>query len=136
MVPISITYDGKLRCTAVHGPSGARLITDAPKDNQGEGASFSPTDLLATAYGTCLMTIMGIVARRDGIALEGTRVDVEKHMTAAPPRRVARLAIRITPPATVPRERRQTLEQAARTCPVALSVGSDVAVDLAFAWPD
>lgn len=136
MVPISITYRGDLRCEAVHGPSGTRLVTDPPVDNQGRGESFSPTDLLATAYGTCMATIMAIVARRDGIALEGLRVEVEKHMTAAPPRKVARLVVRFAMPAGLAAAARPKLEAAARTCPVALSVHPDVAVEVAFAYPD
>lgn len=136
MVPISITYRGDLRCEAVHGPSGVRVITDAPVDNQGKGESFSPTDLVATAYGACMSTIMGIVARRDGLALDGLRVDVEKHMTAAPPRRISRLAIRVAMPAGLAREARTRLEAAARACPVALSVHPDVQVEIAFAYPD
>lgn len=134
MVPISIAYLGGLRCEAVHGPSGVRLITDAPVDNQGRGESFSPTDLLATAYGTCMMTIMGIVAKRDGLALEGARVEVEKHMTPAPPRRVARLLLRVRLPAALDPAQRAKLEQAARACPVALSVSPDIAIDCAFTY--
>jgi len=136
MVPISITYRGDLRCEAVHGPSGVRLVTDAPIDNQGRGESFSPTDLLATAYGTCMTTILGIVARRDGLALAGLRVEVEKHMTAAPPRRIERLAVRLAMPSGIAPAARPRLEAAARACPVALSVHPDVRVEVSFAYPD
>lgn len=136
MVPISISYLGDLRCAAVHGPSGVRLITDAPVDNQGKGESFSPTDLLATAYGACMTTIMGIAAKRDGIALTGLTVAVEKHMTSAPPRRVARLVLRFAMPAGLAAAQRVKLEAAARACPVALSVSPEVATEIAFAYPD
>ena len=132
MVPITVTYLGDLRCEAVHGPSGTRLITDAPVDNQGKGESFSPTDLLATAYATCMTTIMGIVAKRDGIPLGGTRVEIEKHMSATPPRRVARLVLRFTMPAALTIEQRTKLEKAAHTCPVALSVSPDVFIEASF----
>lgn len=136
MVPISITYHGDLRCEALHGPSGVRLLTDAPVDNQGKGGSFSPTDLLATAYGTCMATIMGIVARRDAIGLAGMRIDIEKHMTAAQPRKVARLVLRFAMPAGIAADARAKLEKAAHGCPVALSVHPDLVVDAAFAYPD
>lgn len=134
MVSITVNYLGDLRCEAVHGPSGTRLITDAPVDNQGKGESFSPTDMLATAYGTCMVTIMGIVAKRDGIALGGVRVEIEKHMSATPPRRVARLVLRFTMPAALTAEQRAKLEKAAHSCPVALSVSPDVFIEASFSY--
>lgn len=134
MVPISIFYRGDLRCEAGHGPSGVRLITDAPVDNQGKGESFSPTDLVAAAYGTCMTTIMGIVARRDGIALDGLQVEVEKHMTTTPPRRIARLVLRFTMPPGIAVAARTRLEAAARSCPVALSIHPDVQVEATFSY--
>lgn len=134
MVPIIITYLGDLRCEAVHGPSGTCLVTDAPVDNQGKGESFSPTDLLATAYGTCMITTMGIVAKRDGIALSGVRIEVEKHMTAAPPRRVERLVLRFHMPQSLSAEQRAKLERTAHGCPVTLSVSPAVQIDAVFAY--
>ena len=134
MVPISVSYLGDLRCEAVHGPSGVRLITDAPVDNHGKGESFSPTDLMATAYGACMTTIMGIVAKRDGIQLAGLRLDIEKHMTASPPRRIAKLVLRFAMPAGLSPADRIKLEAAARACPVALSTSADVAIDVPFAF--
>ena len=98
MVKISIDYMGGLRCSAEHGPSGDTLTTDAPADNQGKGEAFSPTDLVATALGTCMATIMGIYARGREIPLEGMSVEVSKEMTPAPPRRIARLAVTINVP--------------------------------------
>src|SRR5436190_8383122 len=95
-VQIEITYQGGLRCEAMHGPSGAKLATDAPVDNQGRGESFSPTDLVATALGTCIMTIMGIVAERGGLDLAGTQVHVTKEMLAAPVRRIGKLTVTVT----------------------------------------
>ena len=92
MVQINVTYQGGLRCQAVHGPSGTTLVTDAPVDNHGKGESFSPTDLVATALGACIPTVMGIVAEREKIDLTGMRVTVQKEMSAEPPRRIARLA--------------------------------------------
>ncbi len=136
MVSIQIDYTGGLRCTATHGPSGAKLATDAPKDNQGLGESFSPTDLLATALVTCMLTIMGIVARKNGFKLDGARGFVEKHMVADPQRRVGRLPIRIELPPGLPKESRPLLEQAALTCPVHLSVHPAIERPVTFVYPD
>ena len=80
MTTITCRYDGQLRCQAVHAPSGCLLTTDAPVDNQGRGEAFSPTDLVATALATCILTILGITAERHGIALEGSEARVEKSM--------------------------------------------------------
>jgi uncharacterized OsmC-like protein len=91
-VRIEVQYEGELHTSARHGPSGAVLETDAPKDNEGKGESFSPTDLLATALGTCMLTVMGILARRKGWELKGARVSVDKDMVADPVRRVGRRA--------------------------------------------
>jgi uncharacterized OsmC-like protein len=132
MVKISIDYTGGLHCTARHGPSGATLETDAPVDNQGKGESFSPTDLVATALGSCMATIMGIYARRKGIALEGMRIEVSKEMTAAAPRKIARLAVEIWMPAGLARD--PALEQAALTCPVHHSLHPDVEKPVEFHW--
>lgn len=134
MVHIDIAYRGELRCGAVHGPSGAELITDAPVDNHGKGASYSPTDLLATALGTCMLTIMGIAARREEVALEGARVRVQKGMVADPRRRVGRLDVRFELPDVPDPEVRARLEAAAHTCPVAESLNAGIEVPVEFAW--
>jgi putative redox protein len=134
MVPISIAYRGELRCHATHGPSLVELLTDAPVDNHGKGQSFSPTDLLATGYATCILTTMAIVAGRDGIALDGARVAVEKHMTATAPRRIAMLVARLSLPASVPVDARAKLERAGHACPVALSLHPDVQQVVEFTW--
>src|SRR5688500_7555874 len=126
MVTITATYDGNLRCTATHGPSGARLATDAPKDNEGMGASFSPTDLVATALATCTITTMGILARREGIDMQGARVTVEKQMVATPRRRIGALPVTITVPGRLDAQQKQKLENAARSCPVHASLHPDV----------
>lgn len=136
MVTISITYQGQLRCRAVHDQSGAAILTDAPLDNQGRGESFSPTDMVAAGLGTCMCTIMGIVAKRDGIALEGTQIRVEKHMTTTPPRRIARLTVAFTMPSGIDAAARIKLERAAHTCPVALSLHPDITVEASFTYPD
>jgi putative redox protein len=138
MVPIHVRYDGQLGCTAEHGPSQARLQTDAPLDNQGKGASFSPTDLVATGLGTCMLTTMAIVARRKGYRIEGCELRVEKHMTAVLPRRIERLAARLTAPSEIAAglhaEARALLEHTARTCPVALSLSPEITLELQFRW--
>ena len=134
MVQIDIDYRGELRCGAVHGPSEAQLVTDAPVDNHGKGASYSPTDLLATALGTCMLTIMGIAARREEVDLEGTRVTVIKGMVADPRRRIGRLEVRFELPAIADADVRGRLETAARTCPVAESLSPGVELPVEFAW--
>ena len=84
MVSIQMEYQGDLHCKAVHGPSSTELFTDAPKDNQGRGESFSPTDLVATALGTCILTTMGIMARTLNVDITGATATVEKDMTTSP----------------------------------------------------
>ena len=98
MVTITSLYDGGLRCTATHGPSGVTLITDAPVDNHGKGESFSPTDLVATAVANCMMTVMGIAAERHGIDLKGTSVTIGKEMSSDLPRRIVGLRSMMTIP--------------------------------------
>ncbi len=134
MVNISSTYEGNLRCRAVHGPSGTVLVTDAPVDNHGKGESFSPTDLVATALGTCIMTTMAIVADRRGITLDGMTAETEKVMTASPPRRIASLKTRITIPLPADHEARSVLEQTAHACPVHKSLHPDIDASLEFVW--
>jgi putative redox protein len=138
VVDIDITYEGELHCTAIHRPSRARLETDAPVDNQGRGDSFSPTDLVATGLGVCMATVMGILARKKGYAIEGMRVHVRKVMTATPPRRIARLEAELTlsaeQGAALGPEARAELEQAAHTCPVRLSLLDAIEVPVQFDW--
>jgi len=136
MVEIDVVYKGKLRCQATHGPSGTQLITDAPKDNMGEGSSFSPTDLVGTALGTCMMTIMGIVAQREELDLAGATVHVVKEMSAQPPRRIAKLTVDFTIPTPTTEEQRQKLRNAAMTCPVHKSLHPDVEMVINFNWAE
>ena len=134
MVSIQMEYQGDLHCVAVHGPSGTVLNTDAPKDNQGRGESFSPTDLVATALGTCILTTMGILARTLGIDITGATATVEKEMTSAPPRRIERLTVKIHMPHAVSEENQLKLERAAHTCPVEKSLHPDVELPISFVW--
>jgi putative redox protein len=138
MVQIDVVYQGKLHCLATHGPSAVGLTTDAPVDNHGQGASFSPTDLVATALGTCMLTTIGIRTRDRSFPLEGTRLQVTKHMTATLPRRIAKLDVEIWVPqaAAFDPGDRQLLEQIAHTCPVRLSILDAIEVPVAFHWQE
>jgi uncharacterized OsmC-like protein len=132
MVKVTVEYRGDLHCSATHGPSGATIETDAPVDNQGKGESFSPTDLVGTALGSCMATIMGIYARQKGIVLEGMRLEVTKEMTQTAPRKIARLATEIWMPSGMARN--PALEHAALTCPVHQSLHPDVEKPVNFHW--
>ena len=135
-VEIDTEYVGELRCNATHGPSGATLSTDAPTDNGGKGASFSPTDLVATALGTCVMTILGLVAERHEVDLKGTRVQVTKVMVTTPVRRIGSLRTVVTIPsgAVEDASMRERLEAAARTCPVHQSLHPDTDAPIEFVY--
>jgi putative redox protein len=137
-VEIDVRYLGELHCEAVHRPSHSTLLTDAPTDNGGKGEAFSPTDLVATGLGTCLLTMVGIVARRRTLDLRGAQVHVVKEMTAAPDRRIGRLTATLTMPAglALDDESRALLERSARTCPVKQSLHPDTAVEIEFVYPD
>lgn len=131
MVKIEASYDGELRCTATHGPSGTKLITDAPVDNMGKGESFSPTDLLATSMLTCIMTIVGIRAQSKDIDISGMKGTVEKSMEANP-RRVGKLEINISLPNNLSIEDRSWLITEGCNCPVCHSVSENMEVDITF----
>ena len=134
MVTMRLEYEGDLHCRAVHGPSGTALATDAPKDNQGRGESFSPTDLVATALGTCMLTVMGIAARTLRLDISGATATVVKEMTTAAPRRIASLAVTIQVPQTISPEDRLKLERAVHTCPVHKSLHPDIEMPIEFSW--
>jgi putative redox protein len=134
MVAIQVEYQGDLHCKAVHGPSRAELTTDAPTDNQGRGESFSPTDLVATALGTCMLTVMGILARTLKIDVSGATATVEKEMTSTVPRRIQSLTVRIHVPRALSSEDQQKLERAAHTCPVHKSLHPDIHTPIEFTW--
>jgi len=138
MIDIDVIYEGQLHCDATHRPSGATLATDAPVDNHGRGESFSPTDLVGAALGTCMATVMGIHARKQKLPLEGARLNVQKFMTTSPPRRIAKLAVRIEMPESarsIDAATRGELEHIANTCPVRLSVLDAIDVPVEFVWP-
>jgi len=131
MVRIEATYDGDLRCTAIHGPSGMQLVTDAPVDNKGKGESFSPTDLLATSMLTCVMTIVAIRADSKGIDVSGMNGSVEKSM-AANPRRIAKLEVIVDLPSNLSMDDRAWLITEGCNCPVCVSVSESMEVDVTF----
>lgn len=134
-VEINARYDGNLRCTIMHGPSGVEIETDAPTDNFGKGERFSPTDLVATALATCIMTTIGIVARRKGWDVSGMRARVVKEMTSDGPRRIARLPVELWMANDLPPEARQQVENAARACPVHKSIHPDIQAPVVIHWP-
>lgn len=134
-VEITAVYNGDLRCTVTHGPSGSLLETDAPVDNCGKGERFSPTDLVASAMATCIMTTIGIVAQRKGWDVSGMRAKVIKEMSSAPPRRIARLPVELWMARDLPPEARQQVENIARSCPVQKSLGEGVEIPVTVHWP-
>ncbi|MGC4017013.1 MAG: OsmC family protein [Luteolibacter sp.] len=134
MVEIRIDYEGDLHCNALHVPSGNRIATDAPVDNNGRGEAFSPTDLVATALGACMATVIGIVAKRKEIAVEGMKVVVRKHMSEDLPRRIAKLEVDMTVPLSADHPERKVLESAARGCPVHYSLHPDIEVVMTWKW--
>ena len=136
MVKIKIVYEGGLHCRATHEPSGSAIVTDAPKDNQGKGEAFSPTDLLAASFGTCMMTVMGITASRHNIDLKGTTVDVIKEMATDPVRRIGSVTVTLRMVPGIPADKRQMLENAAYACPVHKSLHPDVKTPIQFVYPD
>lgn len=126
-------YLGNKKARLKHEPSGAELITVAPKDNFGDGSSFSPTDLVASALGACMMLILSIPAEREGIDLSGMRFRVEKEMNSAP-RRIGRLTLELHLPARLSAAERERMERMAHACPVLRSLHPDVAVDPRFLY--
>ena len=134
MSTITTVYSGQLRTKATHNASGNSIITDAPLDNNGRGEAFSPTDLVCAALGSCMTTIMGIVANRHELNIDGTRIEITKIM-AAKPRRIAEIILQFTlPPHNFSEKDKALLENAARTCPVAFSLHPDVKQTVTFKY--
>jgi len=134
MVNISIKYTGDLHCDATHGPSRANLATDAPTDNKGKGEAFSPTDLVATALGTCISTTMGIKAQELGVNLKGMTVDVKKEMSQDAPRRIVALPSEVHIPLPPNSPHREILEKTALNCPVHKSLPPEINRPTRFFW--
>jgi len=133
MTQVKILYSHFLRTECLH-ESGAHFPTDAPKDNGGQGSTFSPTDLIGTALGSCMLTLMGIQAKKLGFALEHTTAEVEKQMAPDLPRRIGKLIVRIRSSMELTSEIRAKLEQAALTCPVHASLHPSIEQQITFEW--
>lgn len=134
MIEIRIGYEGELRCSAVHGPSKNVVTTDAPVDNNGKGEAFSPTDLVATALGTCMATVMGMAAERKKISLEGLKLKVGKVMSDDQPRRIARLEVEIDMPIAEDHPDKKLLQSTVLGCPVHHSIHPDIQVPIVWRW--
>jgi len=130
-VEMTAEGDGALHTVLTHGPSGTRLLTDAPRDNGGEAGSFSPTDLVASGLLVCMLTTMAIVARRENIPWGLTRGRVEKHMTPAP-RRIGKLVVELWLPPGLSSEQRARMQHTAETCPVYRSLHPDVKISVTY----
>jgi putative redox protein len=127
-----IVYSGNLRTEATHLKSGKTIITDAPIDNNGKGEAFSPTDLLATSLGCCMITIMGIIANNNNIQIDGTTIEITKIMESNP-RRVSEVIVEFKMNGNAySGKEKQLLENAARTCPVAKSLSADLKQTIIF----
>lgn len=136
MVEIKLTYEGGLHCSAIHMPSGNTLVTDAPLDNNGRGEAFSPTDLVATALGACMATVIGIVAKRKELAVEGMAINVRKFMSDDQPRRIKRVELDLLLPLPASHPDRKLLESTARGCPVHHSIHPDIEVVMNWIWQE
>ncbi|AMR28014.1 osmotically inducible protein OsmC [Hymenobacter psoromatis] len=127
-------YEGHLRTEATHTASGTVIQTDAPVDNHGRGEAFSPTDLVGTALGTCILTTMAIVAERHQVDLVGSSFRMEKIMSQEPPRRIAQLTVELHLPAALSPADRALMERTAHTCPVALSLNPEIRQEVRFVY--
>lgn len=134
-VQVSGRYKGNLGVELTHGPSGAQWSTAAPVDNNGDGSSFSPTDMVAAGLGACMLTLIAIVGGRDGVDLDGLGFTAHKHMKADP-RRVGQVELVITMPAGLSTGQRKKLENAALTCPVKQTLDAEVETPVEFQYPD
>ncbi len=128
-----VTYTGGLRTTCEHVASGNQFITDAPVDNNGLGQAFSPTDTVATALASCMLTMMGIKANGMPEQLEGAYAEITKHM-ASDPRRIKKIEVTLFMPASVSDKNRKILENTARTCPVLYSIHPEIEKVISFHW--
>lgn len=134
MVKVKINYEGGLRCALEHEKSGKTFQTDAPVDNNGKGESFSPTDLCASALGSCIATIIGMQMEALGLDLTGMRIEVQKEMTAELPRRIAKLTTEIWLPIELNDDQQWKVEIAAKNCPVHHSLSPEIEKPMIFHW--
>ncbi|MES2432093.1 MAG: OsmC family protein [Bacteroidota bacterium] len=130
----TVSYEGNLRCSATHLQSGTSIETDAPTDNRGKGESFSPTDLICTALGTCMITTMAMKAMDMNIELKGTSIAVKKHMIPDP-RRIGKIDVEVTFPALQLEEKdRIIIQRVGDNCPVIKSLHPDVELNISYKW--
>ncbi|MFN8438489.1 MAG: OsmC family protein [Cytophagales bacterium] len=136
MATASIVYKGELRNLATHLASGVQIISDAPVDNHGKGEAFSPTDLTATSLGLCMMTIMGIYAQKNNIDLKDSTISISKIMSKELPRRIVEIGVELHIKTTniLTEDQKKALENAAHTCPVALSLHPEIKQNVIFSW--
>lgn len=134
MIEINVEYLGDLHCVVEHGPSGQKFITDAPTDNQGKGEYFSPTDLVATAMGSCIATIMGILARNNNIDIVGMKIKVQKEMMNQPYRRIKKLHLNIEFPHKLNEHDFTIMKNVIKTCPVTRSLHPDIEVEVNYGF--
>lgn len=135
MATVKAKYLGDLRVESTHLASGAKILTDAPLDNQGKGEAFSPTDLCATSLAACALTIMGIYGKNHGVDITGAEAEVTKKMSASPPRRIAEIDVIFTmPDHEYSDKEKQSLERAAVSCPVHLTLHPEVKQNIVFRW--
>jgi putative redox protein len=132
-VEVNCIYEGNLTVSSTHAPSGSIIHTTAPVDNGGTGSLFSPTDLIAASLGSCMLTIMGIVATRDGINMNGARAGIVKHMSDRP-RRVGLLEAVVHLPQKLSDDDRRKLEAAARACPAKQTIHPDTELQISFVY--
>lgn len=131
MSETTVRYEGSLRCSAEHSESGVVVVANAPKDNQGNGASFSPSELLSVSLGSCILSIMGIMARSLEIDISGATAKIDKEMANAP-RRIARISVHVHVPGLLDEDQRRKLETAAHSCPVHNILNGDAPIS--FSW--
>lgn len=128
-----VTYLGDLRTSSIHLQSGNEIISDAPLDNNGKGEAFSPTDTVANALASCMLTVMGIKARDMGVNMDGSTAEVTKYMQADP-RRISKIEVVLTMKSDADEKAKTILERTALTCPVHQSLHPDIEKDITFNW--
>ena len=133
MATSNITYVGDLRTVCIHLQSGTQILTDAPTDNHGKGEAFSPTDLVATALGSCMVSIMGIISKDLNVDLKDSTVSITKIMQSEP-RKIAKIEVILSMSIETSEKNKAILERAAMTCPVLLSLHPDIEKDVVFNW--
>ncbi len=134
MTEIAIIYEGNLSTRCVHSDNHSEIVTDAPKDNQGLGSHFSPTDLFAASLGSCMLTLMGIGAKKLHLDIQGTKAIVSKEMASMPLRRIGKLKIEISCPHVFSEEIAKKLMELADTCPVKKSLHPDIVIECSYKW--